>query len=211
MQRRGCMLPIEIGFGRGGKQKLRLQNKLCRELFIFSIMPHGCETKAMQQMLAKQIATSCASQIVLLHIFNARARPLIVICKWHLGRSRQLEQDQIGLMIAHQIQAMFIGRLQQIVVAINKLQILSLRHADATITCHAQPLVGLLHINQLIAKVEKHIDGRLATSIINHYQLTVIAAQREFKNAFNTCTQLPRVGVASGNDETHQRFGSRVL
>lgn len=93
-------------------------------------------------------------------------------------------------MISHQIETVFIAPLEQIVIAVNKLQKSAGSYLDARVPGYRQALVALAQIDEIVLIVHQVVDGREVASIVDDDDFALFGIERELQDAFQAEFQI---------------------
>ena len=93
-------------------------------------------------------------------------------------------------MISHQIETVFIAPLEQIVIAVNKLQKFAGSYLDARVPGYRQALVALAQIDEIVLIVHQVVDGREVASIVDDDDFALLWIERELQDAFQAEFQI---------------------
>lgn len=85
---------------------------------------------------------------------------------------------------------MFIAPLEQIVIAVNKLQESAGCHLDAGVTGYRQALVALAQIDEIVLIVHQIVDGREIATVIDDDDFALLGIERELQDAFQAEFQI---------------------
>ena len=108
------------------------------------------EPQIVQNFSIKQIAARRCFEVVLTHILCSVDRAFKVegqICSVGFGN---VEENDVGMMISHYVQAMFVRCLEKKVVGIDKLNILSSTDSYTGVSGIAESRMGQSDVDKLI-------------------------------------------------------------
>ena len=105
----------------------------------------------------------------------------------------------------NQLKAMLVGSPKEHVIAIDKLEVDAAGHLQARIARHAQPLIGLAHVDPLVGQRSKCRQRTMRRPVIDKDDLPLAGRQRQTANAFDALAQQIRRQIVAGDDKTDQR------
>ena len=137
------------------------------------------------------------------HIFGTRHRggehkrrlAFVLVC--------ETEEHDVGVVVACEVESVFIGRYEQIVVGVDKLNVCSRRHLQARVPCDAQPLVGLVNVRQLVMICGKRHEYVCVGAIVDHNDLALFVRERKGHYAVETLFYHLGRFVMVGYDKAH--------
>jgi hypothetical protein len=145
------------------------------------------------------------------HIGHAGDRS--VIRKRHLGLFflGLVKQYRVGILIPHDVETVLVGCPDEVIVAIDKLDILPCGTAQPHVSCRRQPLIGLPDVDDLFSQLGPFVDRCLVAAVVYHDDLTLILGQRQFQDTLQTFFHHLHRDVIRGDDEADQWLRWNIL
>ena len=140
------------------------------------------------------------------HILTTTHRIQIAIGTILSTSGREVEDNDVGLLLTGYVNAVLVRCLDEQVVTIYKLQILTSCHLDACIASFAETHVLLTDIDDVIAILLQVVHRTLFRAVINDNDLALTTVEREGEDAVDTFAEHLHRQVKIGQNKTDQRF-----
>ena len=187
---RRATLPVVVGFGVGGVDLLGPDDELCREVLVLAVVDAGLEAQLPQHGAVEQAAADGSMQVAGAHqVGTAHGLHGFRLCSRFRSRCLlmgEVEHHHLGVgILADDVEALSVG-IQQTVVAVNKLDVISLRHVQRRIACHADSAVLLPHIDDAVAIVQQPVHRTGVGTIVNNDNLALVGLHGQRQDAVDT-------------------------
>ncbi len=190
------VLTIEICFCIKVNQRVCPQENLRSEEFIL-VQNARIESQIAQYLTLESIPPSSCPKVAMLKEVRSGSG-LRGTFRGFRGFFRHLEEDQIRIAVPDLLENLLVNGWENIIVGINKLQILPLRIPDSLVSGHRKSRLFLSDITDsgFSGKCREHL-----TTVVNNQDFHLILAKRKGLDALQTSLQKGFRLVVIGDDE----------
>ena len=114
-----------------------------------------------------------------------------------------LEQHDVGIVVAGNVETMLLGSADELVVTIDKLHEASRRHAQTNVASRGKSLLALAKVENVVGKVGEVVEGGELRTVVDDDNLALLLAERERHDALDSLAQQIGLGVVYRNDEAN--------
>ena len=206
MDGRCLSLAVVVGLRLGQIHALCPYQQLGCELLVLAVVDAGREAQLSSDALTEQVTAGCPPDILTAHQFRAALHPrgiervgtLTVV----VG---EVEHHHVGIFIvADDVKTVLIGCLDQEVVAVDNLDVFTLRHRQCRVSGHAHTTVLLSEVDDLVTVFQQAVHRTVVRAVVHDDDLPLCRTQRESEDAVDTRAQHIQRQVVTRQDKADQ-------
>ena len=194
-------LAVEVGLRIGDDHTFGTEQELGRELFIF-MNDAGCEAQIAEDGTCEEIAAGGTTDVVVAHIVGTVLYRTVLIGPDSSVCAGEVEDNHLGTAVAYQTDAVLVRGLDELVVAVDELQVFASCRLDACVPGFAESFVVLADIDDVSAVFHQVVHRTLFRAVVNDDNLPFAALHGEGEDAVDTRAEHLHWQVVIGQDET---------
>jgi len=177
-------LAVVVGLCIGGADAVGPEQQLRRELLVL-VVDAGREAQLAQNGPAEQVAAGRGLEVVVRQVLGAAVQVVGVVCGSGVavGRRGEVEHHHVGVAVSHQFKAVLVGQAQQVVVAVDKLQVAACGGLYAPVAGLAESLMVLPYVDNLAEILVESGQRTVGGTVVDDNDFALVAGQRECQYA----------------------------
>ena len=163
----------------------------------------GGEAQVAEDGTPEDIATGRAIEVVVAHILRPVHRTIVGEGSLLVGGIGELEQDHVGIVESHQVEAMLVGSCDNHIVAVDKLDVVARGHAESHVACRGESAIGLPQVEDVFGSLKQVFERTHVGTVVDDDDLSLGGPQGKSQDAVDAFHEQPHGQVECSNDERY--------